>query len=48
MLRLSCAALGLGTLFFSLSTVILLDDHFGRISPGRRIAQYGDLPFRDF
>ena len=48
MLRLSCAALGLGTFFFSLSTVILLDDHFGRISPGRQIAQYGDLPFRDF
>jgi hypothetical protein len=48
MLRLTCAALGLATFCFSLSTVILLDDHFGRISPGRQIAQFGDLPFRDF
>ena len=48
MFRLSCAGLGLGAFFFSLSTVILLDDHFGRISPGRQIAQFGDLPFRDY
>src|SRR5262245_11886205 len=48
MFRLSCAGLGLGTFFFSLSTIILLDDHFGRISPGRQIAQFGDLPFRDY
>jgi hypothetical protein len=48
MFRLSCAGLGLGAFFFSLSTIILLDDHFGRISPGRQIAQFGDLPFRDY
>ena len=48
MLQLTCAALGLVTFFFSLSTIILLDDHFGRISPGRQIAQYADLPFRDY
>jgi len=48
MLQLTCAALGLVTFLFSLSTVILLDDHFHRISSGRQIARFGDLPFRDF
>lgn len=35
-------------LFFSLATYSFSDDHFGRISPGRQIATYGELPFRDF
>jgi hypothetical protein len=35
-------------LFFSLVTYTFSDDHFGRISPGRQIARYGELPFRDF
>ena len=35
-------------LLFSLATYTFSDDHFGRISPGRQIARYGELPFRDF
>jgi len=35
-------------LFFSLATYTFSDDHFGRISPARQIARYGELPFRDF
>jgi len=37
------AALG-----FGLRTLNLLDDHFGRISPGRQILVFGELPFRDY
>jgi hypothetical protein len=33
---------------FSLATFAITNDHFGRISPARQIAVYGDLPFRDF
>ncbi len=33
---------------FSLGTYTFSDDHFGRISPARQIARYGELPFRDF
>lgn len=33
---------------FSLGTYVFSDDHFGRISPGRQISRYGELPFRDF
>ena len=36
------------SLFFSLATYAFSNDHFGRISPGRQIARYGELPFRDF
>ncbi len=39
---------GLLALLFSLATYIFSDDHFGRISPGRQISRYGELPFRDF
>lgn len=35
-------------LCFSLATYTFSDDHFGRISPARQIARYGELPFRDF
>jgi hypothetical protein len=35
-------------LLFSLTTYTFSDDHFGRISPARQIARYGELPFRDF
>ena len=40
--------IGLAALFFSLATVALTNDQFGRISPARQIAEYGELPFRDF
>jgi len=39
---------GLAALFFCLATFVLTNDQFGRISPARQIAQYGELPFRDF
>lgn len=39
---------GILSLFFSLTTYTFSNDHFGRISPGRQIARYGELPFRDF
>jgi hypothetical protein len=42
------AAAWLGTFVFSVTTFRLLDDHFDRISRGRQIAAYGELPFRDF
>jgi hypothetical protein len=48
MLRLTCAALGLAAFLLSFSTVEFLNDHHGRISPGRQIARYGEVPFRDF
>ena len=38
----------LGTFVFSLATFRLLNDHFDRIARGRQIAEYGELPFRDF
>ena len=36
------------TLAFSFVTYVFSDDHFGRITPGRQISRYGELPFRDF
>jgi hypothetical protein len=39
---------GLAALFFSLATMALTNDQFGRISPARQIARYGELPYRDF
>ena len=38
----------LGTFWYSLVTLVFLNDHFGRISPARQIAIYGELPFRDY
>jgi len=38
----------LSSCLFHLLTYGLIDDHFDRISRGRQIAQYGELPFRDF
>jgi hypothetical protein len=32
----------------ALATFAITNDHFGRISPARQIAVYGELPFRDF
>ena len=32
----------------TLATYPFINDHFGRISAARQIAQYGELPFRDF
>jgi 4-amino-4-deoxy-L-arabinose transferase-like glycosyltransferase len=42
------AAFWIVALVFCLGTLNLLDDHFGRISPGRQILAFGELPFRDF
>jgi hypothetical protein len=39
---------GVCTFVFSLATYQLQNDHFDRISRGRQIAQYGELPFVDF
>jgi hypothetical protein len=33
---------------FTVGTYTFSDDHFGRISPARQIARYGEVPFRDF
>jgi hypothetical protein len=33
---------------FCLRTLNLLDDHYGRISPGQQILVFGELPFRDY
>ena len=38
----------LAAFLFSLSTLRFPNDHFGRISPARQIARYGELPFRDY
>lgn len=38
----------LGAFWFSLATLVFLNDHFGRISPARQIAIFGELPFRDY
>lgn len=46
--RIAAALLWLGTCWFSLVTLVFLNDHFGRISPARQIAIYGELPFRDY
>ena len=46
--RGSPLALGSRHSSFALATIALTNDHFGRISPARQIAQYGELPFRDF
>ena len=40
--------LWIGAFWLSLATLIFLNDHFGRISPARQIAFYGELPFRDY
>jgi hypothetical protein len=45
---LFAVAVGVAALLFSLATVNFTNDHFGRISPARQIAFYGELPFRDF
>ena len=44
----SLAVFWVGALGFCLRTLTLLDDHFGRISPGRQILEFGELPFRDY
>ena len=44
----AAAVFGAGTFVFSLATYQLQNDHFDRISRGRQIAQYGELPFVDF
>jgi hypothetical protein len=36
------------SLAFTIATSGFSDDHFGRISPARQIARYGELPFRDY
>jgi hypothetical protein len=46
-------AVGLGGFWLaafvvSVSSYTILNDHFDRISRARQIAQYGELPFRDF
>jgi len=48
-LQWACAAgLFLASCGFHLLTYGLVNDHFDRIARGRQIAQYGELPFRDF
>src|SRR5688572_9720869 len=42
-----CAAWA-GSFVFTFATLEFLNDHFGRISPARQIARYGELPFRDY
>jgi hypothetical protein len=42
------AGVWLAAFGISLASYGLLNDHFGRISPARQIAVYGELPFRDF
>jgi hypothetical protein len=44
----TAALVWLAAFAVSISTYRLYDDHFGRISPARQIAMYGELPFRDF
>ena len=46
--RVAAALVWLGAFWFSLVTLVFLNDHFGRISPARQIAIYGELPFRDY
>lgn len=47
-LRIVAALVWLGAMWFSLATLIFLNDHFGRITPARQIAFLGELPFRDY
>ena len=42
------ATFWVAALAFCLRTLTLLDDQFGRISPGRQILVFGELPFRDY
>ena len=42
------ASLFLGSCLFHLKTYGFTDDHFDRISRAHQIAQYGELPFKDF
>jgi hypothetical protein len=42
------AGVWLATFGISVASYALLNDHFGRISPARQIAVYGEWPFRDF
>jgi hypothetical protein len=46
--RSVAALLWLGACWLSLASFALPNDHFGRMSPARQIAIYGDLPFRDY
>jgi uncharacterized integral membrane protein len=45
---LLAVVLWLGAFAFSLSNSGIYNDHFDRISRGRQIARFGELPFRDF
>jgi len=47
-MRLMLCGVWAAAFLFSVSTYTLLNDHFDRISRGRQIAQYGEMPFRDF
>ena len=40
--------LWIGAFWLALVTLAFTNDHFGRISPARQIAVYGELPFRDY
>jgi hypothetical protein len=46
--RAAVAGTWLASFVLTLATYRLLNDHFDRISRGRQIAAFGDLPFRDF
>jgi hypothetical protein len=46
--RIAAVFVWLGAFWFSLVTLVFLNDHFGRISPARQIALLGELPFRDY
>lgn len=46
--RIAAVLVWLGALWFALVTLVFLNDHFGRISPARQIALFGELPFRDY
>ena len=45
---LAGSLLGVAAFLISLATLDFVNDHFGRISPARQIAVYGELPFRDY
>jgi len=46
--RVAAVLAWLGSFWFSLVTLVFLNDHFGHISPARQIAVFGELPFRDY
>lgn len=46
--RGALAAFWLAALDFCLRTLDIVNDQFGRMSPGRQILVFGELPFRDF